>query len=236
MRQIIFASLLLAGLMSVAVFSPVATAAPETPNKTSQAKEPAGNILRVVGRASITTPDGQIRKIEKGTIINPSDMVSTSSRSYVRMKMKDDSYIMVRPDSRLTIDQFKYDKNKREKNRGFFSLLKGGLRAISGLIKDKRKYRYQTTVATIGIRGTEFSVRVCNSDCYDVDPLPENGLFLEVLDQEVIITTKAGDFSFTKGQFAYVASSDAPAVLLDDIPDVMDQSSIPSAAPDDCEQ
>lgn len=192
----------------------------------------AGSVLRVVGRATITSADGQIREVVKGELVHPSDLLSTSSRSYVRMKMKDSSYIMVRPDSRLSIDKFKYNKKSTAENKGFYSLLKGGFRAVTGLIKNKKNYRYKTTVATIGIRGTEFSVRVCNFNCYDIDPLPKNGLFLEVHDKKVIITTKAGDFAFTKGQFAYVANNESPAILLDEVPDVFDQAPIPAATPD----
>jgi hypothetical protein len=200
----------------------------------AQANDPAGDVLRVTGRATVTTADGQIRKIEKGTEIKSTDIISTSARSYVRMKMEDESYIMVRPDSRMVIEDFKYSEKKPEENRGFFSLLKGGFRTVTGLIKNKKKYRYSTTVATIGIRGTEFSVRVCAFNCYDIDPVPENGLFLEVLDHEVIITTAAGDFSFTQGQFAYVASSDSPAVMISYVPEVFGQSPIPAADPSGC--
>jgi len=210
------------------------------PVKTVQLDEPVeptgdGNVLRVVGRATVTTADGEIRQIAKGSAVNSSDMISTSSRSYVRMKMKDDSYVMIRPDSRLSIDDFKYDKSKPKEDKGFYSLLKGGFRSVTGLMKDKKKYRYRTAVATIGIRGTEFSVRVCNFDCYDVDPLPENGFYLEVHDKKVIISTKAGDYPFTKGQFAYVADSNSPAVLVTDIPDIFDQAPIPSPT-QDCDQ
>ena len=148
--------------------------------------------------------------------------------------MQDETYIMVRPDSRMVIEDFKYSEKKPEESRGFFSLLKGGFRAVTGLIKDKKKYRYNTSVATIGIRGTEFSVRVCAFDCYDIDPVPENGLFLEVLDHDVTITTTAGEYTFTKGQFAYVAGSDSPAVTLNNVPDVFDQSPIPPADPSGC--
>ena len=201
-----------------------------------QAKDTAGNVLRVTGRATITSPDGQIRKIKKGSSLKSTDIISTSARSHVRMKLEDESFIMVRPDSRVSIDDFKYDKKKQAGNRGLFSLLKGGFRVITGLITDKKKYKYRTAIATIGIRGTEFSVRVCGADCYDIDPVPKDGLFLEVHDQEVIITTKAGVYTFTKGQFAYVADSNSPAILLDGIPDVFDQSPIPPANPADCEQ
>ena len=200
-----------------------------------QAKETAGSVLKVNGRATITSPDGKIRAVEKGSRLESTDIISTSARSHVRMKLKDNSFIMVRPDSRMSIDNFKYDRKKQASNKGLFSLLKGGFRVITGLITDKKKYQYQTSIATIGIRGTEFSVRVCSADCYDVDPVPKDGLFLEVHDMTVIITTKAGVYTFTKGQFAYVADSNSPAILLDGIPDVFDQSPIPPADPADCE-
>lgn len=194
----------------------------------TMAAEQAGRVLQMKGRATLTTATGEIRGLRRGASVSPKDIISTSRRSFVRMKMKDGTYLMVRPDSRLSIDDFEYRKDKPKQNRGFFSLLKGGFRAVTGFIKNKKKYLYRTTVATIGIRGTDFSVRVCSFDCYDIDPVPENGLFLEVHDSKVIITTEAGDFAFTQGQYAYVANSKAPAVLLDAPPDVFEQKPIPS--------
>ncbi len=201
----------------------------------AQAKDDAGNVMRVTGRATVTTQQGEIRQVKKGTKLKSTDIVSTSARSYVRMKMEDNSYIMVRPDSRMMIDDFKFNNKKPAENRSFFSLLKGGFRAVTGLIEDKKKYRYRTAVATIGIRGTDFSVRICNADCYDIDPVPKNGMFLHMHSDDSTITTNAGEYTFKQGQYAYVANSNSPAVLLDSIPDVFDQSPIPPAVPD-CQQ
>ena len=200
------------------------------------ARESAGDVLRVTGRATITTPDGQIARVNRGTTISSRDIVSTSARSYVRLKMEDSSYIMVRPDSRLVIEDFKYNKKKPEQNRSFLSLLKGGFRAVTGFIKNKKKYSYRTTVATIGIRGTDISVQVCAQDCYDVEPVPENGMFLAVNDGEAIITTGAGEYHFRKGQYAYVADKDSPAILLDEVPDIFLQRYIPGADPESCKE
>ncbi len=213
---------MLALIFSVFLYLPVAQAANDN----------AGNVLRITGRATVTTQQGEIRQIKKGTKLAASDIVSTSARSYVRMKMQDSSYIMVRPDSRLVIDEFKFNRKKPANNRSFFSLLKGGFRAVTGLIKDKKKYQYRTAVATIGIRGTDFSVRICNGDCFDIDPVPARGLYLQMHADESFITTNAGTYHFKQGQYAFVANSDAPAILLDGIPDVFDQSPIPSADPD----
>ncbi|MBE9568305.1 MAG: FecR domain-containing protein [Proteobacteria bacterium] len=202
----------------------------------TSAGEPAGDVLRVTGRATVTSTDGNIVRINKGTTISSQDIVSTSARSYVRLKMQDSSYIMVRPDSRLVIEDFRYNKKEPEQNRSFLSLLKGGFRAVTGFIKNKKKYGYRTTVATIGIRGTDISVQVCALDCYDVDPVPPNGMFFAVNDGEAIITTGAGEFPFKRGQYAYVADKNSPAVLLDEAPDIFLQRYIPGADPASCKE
>jgi len=46
-------------------------------------------------------------------------------------------------------------------------LLRGGLRAITGTISkfSPKAFRIKTPVATIGIRGTEFDARLCDTDC-----------------------------------------------------------------------
>lgn len=220
--NVIFKTSLFSLIFSVLLFLPIAQAAVDS----------AGNVLRVTGRATVTKQQGEIQQIKKGTKLAATDIVSTSARSYVRLKMQDSSYIMVRPDSRLMIDEFKFNKKKPASNRSFLSLLKGGFRAVTGLITDKKKYKYRTAVATIGIRGTDFSVRVCNGDCYDIDPVPARGLYLQMHADEGFITTNTGTYAFKQGQYAFVASSDSPAILLDGIPDVFDQSPIPSADPD----
>ncbi len=52
-------------------------------------------------------------------------------------------------------------------SRAFFRLLKGGFRAVSGLIgkADPNEYLISTPVATIGIRGTDYIVVVCDAAC-----------------------------------------------------------------------
>jgi hypothetical protein len=52
-------------------------------------------------------------------------------------------------------------------SRAFFKLLKGGFRAVSGLIgkADRNEYRVSTPVATIGIRGTDYLLVLCDEKC-----------------------------------------------------------------------
>lgn len=52
-------------------------------------------------------------------------------------------------------------------SRAFFRLLKGGFRAVSGVIgkTTRAEYRVNTPVATIGIRGTDYEVNLCDAAC-----------------------------------------------------------------------
>jgi len=192
----------------------------------------AGSVTTLTGRASATSATGDIRNITENSAVNSNETITTADHTHIRIKLKDESYILLRPNTRFVIEDLEFEKNDEDK--GFFSLLKGGFRTVTGLIRNKLKYRYRTSVATIGIRGTGFMVRMCNGDCFDIDPVPADGFYLEVTDQTVVLTNEAGEFTYEAGQFAYIANSNTPAVTLPDRPDVFVQSPIPPADPDNC--
>ena len=88
-------------------------------------------------------------------------------------------------------------------SRAFFRLLKGGFRAVSGLIGhvNRDEYRVSTPVATIGIRGTDYIVVLCDAACA-ADPvfsesLPpgasaNGGVVVGVISGGVFVTNEAG--------------------------------------------
>lgn len=89
-----------------------------------------------------------------------------------------------------------------ETSRAFFRLLRGGFRAVSGVIGkvNPNDYRVSTPVATIGIRGTDYVVVICDAACAR-DPvlqeeLPEGtalegGIVANVIDGAVAVNTAA---------------------------------------------
>lgn len=87
--------------------------------------------------------------------------------------------------------------------RAVFRLLKGGFRAVSGLIgkADPAEYRVNTPVATIGIRGTDYWVVFCDAACASdkalQQGLPEgstglNGVIMGVIAGGIFTTNAAG--------------------------------------------
>src|SRR5262249_10236799 len=73
--------------------------------------------------------------------------------------------------------------------------LNGGIRSLTGAIghRDRANYRLRTITATIGIRGTHFSVLMCKADCRNPDgSLGEDGLYGQVLDGRIAVNPYGG--------------------------------------------
>ena len=73
----------------------------------------------------------------------------------------------VRPNSEMLIEQYRFKDAAAPDNSMVMQLLKGGFRAITGLISkgSADAARVVTKTATIGIRGTDFDARVCTTEC-----------------------------------------------------------------------
>lgn len=82
----------------------------------------------------------------------------------------------------------------------------------------KRKpnsYEMRTTVATIGIRGTNYGLLLCQEDCQNLTnnegQVPTNGLHLDVAEGIISVTNQGAQVLFSAGQFGYVQSFTTPA-------------------------
>src|SRR5690606_35388775 len=139
----------------------------------------------------------EIRALEKSGAVYPGEMISTGPNSYLNIKFTDGGMVLLRPNSRFQIEEYRYtgttvDTTERgnsspnveaePEDNAFFRLLKGGFRAVTGLIgkNDRERFRVRTPVATIGIRGTDFEARLCDGDCFDITPIPQDGLYTGV--------------------------------------------------------
>ena len=150
--------------------------------------------------------------------------------------------MLLRPESRFVIERYQYTPGQAASNEAsasstaqtehesaFFRLLKGGFRAISGLIGHvrHRDYKVQTPVATIGIRGTDYEVRYCNGDCGDIQPAPKNGLYAGVQSGGIVVANQSGQISDLAGQYSFVAGANAPAVPLPLRPPALGKQPLP---------
>lgn len=168
----------------------------------------AGHVLFVNGNVQITNSASQTRFLQKGDVVNESDTVTTAKGSTAQIKMRDGGYIVIRPDSQLKFDSFIFSGEEDGSERSFFSLLKGGIRAITGLIghRNKKSYRITTPESTIGIRGTDHETFVVTADSplAEVAPL---GTYNKVNRGETTITTKKGMISVLPNQMGFAGDA-----------------------------
>jgi hypothetical protein len=90
--------------------------------------------------------------------------VNTEKDSYVQVKFADGGVVTLKPNTRLKIDNYLFDAKEPAKDSSTLSLLKGGLRMISGLIGHRGNpdaFKTNTATATIGVRGTTFTIEDC---------------------------------------------------------------------------
>ena len=87
-------------------------------------------------------------------------MLVTGGDGYLYLKTRDNGFFILRPNSSGQIVSYRIDANDPANNRIKLELQQGVARHISGdAVKSARKnFRFNTPVAAIGVRGTDFTV------------------------------------------------------------------------------
>jgi hypothetical protein len=179
-----------------------------------------GEITHLSGATVARGADGRTRILSVKSTVNEGDLVATADNTYVRIKFSDNGEMVLRPNSQLKIDAYSFDAQKPAADNVLFSLIKGGMRSVTGLLarRNPSSYRLAAPTATIGIRGTHYGALVCNNDCGGISGpgggTPANGLHIDVSDGVIVVTTRAGAVEFRIGEFGYVASQNTLPVLV----------------------
>ena len=175
----------------------------------------AGKMQFVIGNVQLSSEAGKTHQIQKGDAVNEGDTLSTGAYSSAQIKMQDGGFIALRPDSRLKIDKFSFNGQQDGSESSYFSLLKGGFRAVTGLIGQLNKpaYRIKTPTATLGIRGTDHETYVVTANTPLAATVPP-GTYNKVNIGETSITTDKGSISVLPNQMGYASASDQlPQIL-----------------------
>lgn len=142
-----------------------------------------GKVLLAAGNA-VAIRGSQTVKLAFGTAIEDRDVLRTGPASNLQVRFTDESIVSMKESSELRIDEYRFAGKADGSESGFFSLLKGGFRTVTGLIgrTNHSRYRLSTTTATIGIRGTDYAATLCQGDCRNNDGSPaKDGLYGRVL-------------------------------------------------------
>ncbi|TNC99617.1 MAG: hypothetical protein FD121_113 [Gallionellaceae bacterium] len=133
--------------------------------------EASGKISYMSGALVAQRPDGTVKVMGPKAEVFEGDLLVTAKDSYAQVVMNDGAKMTMRPNSNLKIESYKFKQNEPQADAAVFRLLKGGFRTVTGLIGkrgDKDAYKLRASGATIGIRGTDFTSRLCaTKDCAD---------------------------------------------------------------------
>jgi hypothetical protein len=116
----------------------------------------AGRVDFTTGGATVSGSDGRQRPLAKGTDLDSGDTIRTDAAGRAQIRFPDGAYISLQPNTEFSIKEYNFEGKTDGNERSFFSLAKGAMRTVTGLIGRVNKNRYQiaTPTATIGIRGT----------------------------------------------------------------------------------
>jgi hypothetical protein len=162
----------------------------------------AARVEFVSGIAKAVDIKGAERVLARGAEVGEGDTVDTGN-ARVQLRFSDGAYVSLQPQSKFRIDEYRFDGRTDGSERGFFSLLQGGLRTITGLVgrTNKKNYQVSTGIATIGIRGTEYTVSYGSS------------LSGSVGEGEIAVCNAGGCANITSGESYYVSTADVKPVI-----------------------
>ncbi len=115
----------------------------------------AGKIIFVAGNVQV---DGKAATLNGQ--VNEGELLSTGSDGYLYIRTPDNGLFILRPGSKGRIATYQIDKQNPANTRVKLELLSGVARSQSGeAVKLARQnFRFNTPVAAIGVRGTDFTV------------------------------------------------------------------------------
>jgi hypothetical protein len=170
----------------------------------------AGNVSQLAGTLSVRKADGSVRILSQKSDLQDGDTLNTQRDSYAQLKFPDGSQVTMKPNTTIKIERFAYTQDQPQNDSFLFGLVKGGMRAVTGLVGKRGNpdaYKMGTATATIGIRGTTFGADDCTEQNANCKGLQE-AVYVSVSDGEIIATNNAGTVSYLAGQFGAIESRD----------------------------
>ena len=192
----------------VDIASPVKPAKPTKSVKVAKPVVPptdgsAGRVVYSKGRSTAAGLAGDVRDLDKGAKLFEGDTLNTGPGSYLRVRYSDGATMLLRPRTRMQLQEYTHTGDEAN-DRNFMRLVKGGFRTVTGAIGHNKKdaYLVSTPVATIGIRGTDYSAVFCAGDCVN---LPD-GLYTTTDSGSTVVSSAGVNEVVDTGQSVYVPS------------------------------
>jgi hypothetical protein len=109
--------------------------------------------------SNVRRADGGTAPLVKGKDIESGQAILTGASGRAQVRFTDGGLVSLQPNTEFKVANY-VDKADPKEDRFLVDLLRGSMRAITGLIgkRNRENYKVTTTTATIGIRGSGFNV------------------------------------------------------------------------------
>ncbi len=193
-----------------------------------------GEVILARGEVIAVGQDKKSRDLDVGEGVFVGDKIVTGEDGFVRLLMVDDARLDLRCYSIMVIEKYDLQTSRRS---SILNLLQGSLRKISGEIGKWKEdvYEMKTPVASVGVRGTEYALRVFQSKgCDGSVDAEDEGLYIKVIEGLVDVHNKAAKTEVAKNDTLYIPLPDKAPVEKDIKPGVIEplkESEDDSASP-----
>lgn len=121
----------------------------------------AATTVAVNGDVRLVTPQSSTpAAVAVGQRIDSGARLKTASNSGVTIRYDDGQMVALSGSSEYLVDDYRFNPQKPEQGSFVSTLIKGGMRTVSGLIGERnpKDVQVKTLTATVGIRGTDYNL------------------------------------------------------------------------------
>ncbi len=177
----------------------------------------AGRVLAAAGEVTALRAGREVGLVA-GSAVDAADEIVTGEAATAQIRLSDGSLLAIRARSRVSLAAYRFTGTDDGLSQVTLRLLRGGLRVLTGLIGKRHRDRWHlaSPVATVGIRGTAFSVVHCAQDCAEADgAAAPDGTYGVVFEGRIAVENDAGSREFGVDEGFFVAdAATAPRPLL----------------------
>jgi hypothetical protein len=169
-------------------------------------------IQHLSGTLFVQRADGTVRLLSERSEVRQGDVITTERDTYAQLRFTDGAVVTLRPSSQVRLDSYRFIDAQPGNDNFAIALLKGGLRKVTGLIGrrgTRDAFRLVTPTATVGIRGTDFSV-------IHVEPGqgPQPGTYVTVAEGAIGIASGGVEQRVGAGQTGFAPTTFAPPQIV----------------------
>jgi hypothetical protein len=175
----------------------------------------AATVTSSIGSVEVVPAQGKAAKLVTGERIESGATIKTGENSSAVLRFDDGQAIALISNTTFVVNDYRFNPHKPEEGGFFSTLVRGAVRAVTGIIGEtnKENVAIKTPTATMGIRGTDFNLHF------------DGKLYLQVMEGAVSATNDGG--------VAIFDAAGKPLAVVDSIGDIaraIDPAEVPPGA------